>query len=146
LDDWLYTTCFSSTLFSILHSPSGVYAATLRFLLHKRLSRPSETALGRSGYLQKEWMFMRAAKLNPIFGIFVAAAASFFITTPVRAQSMSCAEVPQIATDTFILGCPLTATGMALLQTGNVAKAGDPRAPLNPLVNLTRYGAPSVGD
>jgi hypothetical protein len=63
-----------------------------------------------------------------------------------KAQSMSCAEVPQIATDTFILGCPLTATGMALLQTGNVAKAGDPRAPLNPLVNLTRFGAPSVGD
>jgi hypothetical protein len=95
--------------------------------------------------LQKEWMFMRATRLNPIFGIFVAAAACFFITTPVRAHSISCAEVPQIATDTSIHGCSLIATEMTLLQTSNVAKAEGLRAPLNPFVNLPRYGAASGG-
>jgi hypothetical protein len=118
----------------------------LRFLLHKRLSRPGENALGRSGDFADGMDVMRVTRLNPIFGIFVAAAACFFITTPVRAQSISRAEVPQIATDTSIHGCSLIATEVTLLQTSNVAKAEGLRAPsLNPLVNLPHYGAPFGG-
>jgi hypothetical protein len=96
--------------------------------------------------LQKEWMFMRATRLNPIFGIFVAAAACFFITTPVRAHSISRAEVPQIATDTSIHDDSLIATEMTLLQASDVAMAEGLHATLNPFVNLPHYGAPSGGD
>jgi hypothetical protein len=92
-------------------------AATLRFLLHKRLSRPSENALGRSGDFAEGMDVMRVTRLNPIFGIFVAAAAYFFITTPVRAQSISPAEAQQIPTALYIYGYSLPKdTGPSILN------------------------------
>jgi hypothetical protein len=122
-------------------------AAALQVLLQMRaVANPSANASSRSVDFCTGNDVMRITILNQIFGMFIAAAVFVFIPTPVRAaHSISRTEVPQIAIEASIHNCSLIATEMTLLETSNVAEAEGLRVPMNPLVNLPLYGAPSGG-
>ncbi len=69
----------------------------------------------------------------------LALAVGLTMTHPTYAQSLSPAEVRQIAEDAYIYGYSLITSEVTRVQTTNVAKLEELRGPMNQFINVRRY-------